>query len=320
MTRFLCVSVLGFALAGSHLLWGQNANSSSETRILGGNDVNGSAVGAYVSEIRDGNKLSRMERQRDPSGNLVPRLATEERVISDADGKRVVERIERRYSPEGRPLPEEKTLIQEEKRADGTTITHATKYQSDINGNPQVSERATTEIRSVGDVTTTSTSVARPDINGALRAAEKIEQTSRKLSDTQAETNVVRQIVDLNGSIRDQEREVTQVTKDANGNSTTNSAKYSTLNGQMEMVQQRVERVSKTEAGEQRVVDIFAADVANSSKQFKLTQRQTVERSKDANGQVKETVKVQEPLFNEPTKLGNAAVVSSVVCSGSCKQ
>lgn len=291
----------------------------SERVRSSGLDVNGRPLGSYTSEVQGKGSLTRVEKQRSPNGDLVPRREFEERTVSDDGVTRVVERVEKTYSPNGQPLPARRTVITETKRPDGAVATTTATYLNDINGRPQVVEQAQTETRQQGNTTTVVTTVQRPGLSGQLQVAERIEATAVKTGEASSQQTISTQSRDLNGNYRESARQVVD-TRVENGVTVENRAVYNTVSGPLTLAEQRVSRTLKQGNVDQVVTDIFTTNGAAfgvADNKLRLTQREIVERQPQGNGGFVETVSVQQPNANTGG-LGNPVVQSQNVCTGAC--
>lgn len=291
-------------------------SNASYTYDLNGNRVEGPRAQTGKSE--------RKVMVKSASGRTVPSETSEEKVISDAGGVRVVERLVRRYDPDGNPIPPEKIHIEERKNPDGSATVLTTIQRGDVNGTYQVAERSRLESRKSGDTTTTSVAVERPTLNGSFEVIEKKEETARESQAGNLTRNSTVYRRDPNGRFQEAERESLEK-KVTGSQSVENAASYLVQNnGRMELVRQKVTRSSKaTDGSEHKEVDVFEPAFAGrvtseSDAQPKLREQQVIERKLSAGGAV-ETLSVRRPLPSDPSKLGTLQKVEETICTGECK-
>ena len=317
MNRTLWVMAL---LVGG-VLGGQTKKSTVDRVVQ--IDPNGNPVSGVTATVQgaDGS-VKRVEKGRNPSGDLVPKAEFEERVISNDGVTRKVERIERVFTPEGQPLPAKRTVIEETKRGESVTTT-TTVYGTDLNGNQTIVERARAEVQRSGDTVTSLVKIERPGNDGSLRPTERVEATTRKLGEGQTSQTVTVFNPDNNGNFQEREKQVSERREDGRGGVTENTAVYQNLNGSsLSLAEQRVTRGQKSADGsEQTVTDIFTtngAAVGSSDNKPQLAAREIVQKKALRNGGAQETVSVQRVDFNDPGKLTAPEVVASSTCSGDC--
>jgi hypothetical protein len=284
-------------------------------------DVNGNRVEGV--RLQSG-KSERKVLVKSPNGGTVPEVTSEEKVISDSGGRRVVERLVRRYDPDGKPIAPEKILIEEQKNPDGSSNVLTTIQRGDVNGRYEFVERSRSESRKSGDTTTTSTAVERPTLNGSFDVIEKRDETRRetKAGDVTQNSTVYRP--DTNGRFQEAERQSFEK-KVTGGQSLENDASYLVQNnGRLELVRQKVTRSMKAADGsEHKEVDVFEPAFAGrvtseTDTQPKLREQQVIERRPSASGSV-ESLSVRRPLPSDPSKLGNLQKVGETICTGECK-
>lgn len=281
-------------------------------------DLNGRPLaGSTQSTAKVGATLMHTESIQSINGREVPIESVEERLVSDAGGKRVVERIVRRYDANGTPGPPEKQQIEERKNADGSLSTVTAIYRGDLNGGYQLSERVVSEGRKSGTTTTANVVVERSNLSGSLEVAEK---QSRLLTDNNGKSQgqVVTYRKDISGQFIEAVKVISNAS-DQNGQRVENVAQYELAeNGNLKLHSQTVSRVRKNSDGtETKEVDIYRAvpGRADPTASPALEERQLIDQRKEGN-RVIETLSVQRPTINDPNRLGPPRKIGEKVCAG----
>lgn len=275
-----------------------------------------------LSVTVNGKVTSTVQTTQSLNGREVPVESTEERVVRDDSGVRVVERVVRRYGPNGVAGPAEKTVIEEQKRGDGGSTVKTTTYRADMNGNMMLAERSLAEARKSGDSTIVNQSVERASINGSLELAERRDLLTQKTTTGETRnTTVYRR--NENGQLVEAQREIAERTDNKAG-SVENVTVYEAVStGRLTLQGQTVRRTSKAADGSEQVeVDVYKRDVpglTNSEQNPKplLAEHQTIARRKQGTNIV-ETVDIARPSMSDPNRLGEPHRVSQTVCNGKC--
>jgi len=286
-------------------------------------DFNGHRVSAGPEIVTSGskNESETSEIVQSINGRKVPLEKIEDRVVRDDSAGKVTERIVHRYDLTGNPLPVEKLVIEETKGSNGSSTIQTTKYAGDLNGQMQVKERSTTQIQDSSTSKTSETLVERPSLNGAFEAVEKTQTTVAKQPNGYEEASLTYRR-DPSGNLYPAVRRVTDHTQSGN-QSSDNVAEYEVgATGELELHSQKVVNTHRGSNGSEEVdVDVFGKNVpgvANPDGNMQLIEHQTIERRKTSSGSTVQTVDVQRPTINDPTKLGPPKQLSETICQGSC--
>jgi hypothetical protein len=257
-------------------------------------------------------------------GRRVQLESSEENVISDGPGSRVVERLVKKFDSQGRLTGQEKVRIEETKAPDGTPVTvRATVYDRDLNGRFAMRERVTTNYEKDASAARSESLVERPNVNGNLDLQErKISVTTGTEAKALEEVTVYRK--DQHGAFSPAVRELTEITREK-GKEVANTSQYNSAStGRMELVGQKLSQTVKNSDGtESQVVDVFGTHnpgqaSSGYNNEPKLRERQLIERLPGpGKGQV-ETLSIQRPSIDSG-RLGPAQKISETVCQGNCR-
>ena len=280
-------------------------------------DVNGQPMEG-ASHVNTGN--AKREVVRSINGRSVPLQSTEDHVVSDSGGVKVVERLVKRFDDSGNPLPSDKVRIEERKNADGSGSVATTVMRADVNGNYQLAERTKAERQKSGDTLTTSTQVERPTLNGGLEMVEKRDETLRESKSGDADMTATVYKRDTNGRLSEAAKQTMQRT--VNGpTAVENAAVYEATNGSLSLVKQTVSTISKASNGaEHKETNVFVPNAlgrVDSGSKPQLLEQQIIEKTPTAGGSV-EILSVRRATDN-PGKLGAPQKVAESVCRGECK-
>ena len=282
-------------------------------------DINGRRVETERSSSAGG---TRSEYTQSINGRPVPLEQTEEKIVSEGPGGKVVERIVRKFDPTGRQNGMERVLIEEEKLAGGGLNVKQTVWRSDINGAMREAERRQAETRISGSSTTTQTVVSRPDINGSFSTAERRSAVAEKNGDTVQSTEVL-QRRDTNGQFYDASREVKVVTKQGDRTSEQTTSYAPDVTGRLDVASQSVSTSTKQPDGTLvKEVNVYSnhADghAVERGSGTQIQEQQIVERKKATDGSIIESVSIRRPSVSDPSRLGSAQKVQETVCRGKC--
>ena len=318
--------ISSFILTGALALaqWSAQAQTPSTTTTGSYTyDLNGQKVsGDQLVQTKSDGAVTTTEQSDSINGRTVPRVKTEERVVSQEGGHTVIERLIRRYSLTGDPGPPEKQVIDEDKRPDGSSTTRTTVYRGDLNGQLQLAERTTIDTRKQGSTVNSDTVVERPTVNGSLDPVERVQSVEQaRGTGTQKTSDIYRR--DMNGQFYEAVRRVTD--QQTNNNVVTeNDAEYELgPEGNMRLHSQMVKKSTKNADGsEQEQVDVFAPAVWGTARDpngaLALQEQQTIERRPAGKDTVVETLTVRRPSVSDPTRLGDPRQLSETVCKGKC--
>jgi hypothetical protein len=282
-------------------------------------DLNGNRV-AGPSIVSDGTQKTQI--MQSINGRKVPLEQSEERVIREGPGGKVVERITKKFDLNGQLASTERTVTEEEKLSDGTRA-HSVIYRSDLDGQMHEAERRNVELHIQGSSSSTQTEVARPDLNGSFQAVEKRSvstQTSGK--STQSDETVYRR--SGSGEFYPAVREVSEST--TNGSQVVEkSAHYEPRDSQqLQLTAQTVTTTTKRADGssvsEVNLYGLSSEDGRARDRQSgpQLREQQTVEKIAGPGGSVTEIVTARRPTVADPSHLGPSVKVSESVCTGKC--
>lgn len=274
------------------------------------------------STVRTGDSRT-SETYRNLNGRRVPFETSEEKVLSNEGGVRVVERMTRRFDPNGNPLPPEKTVSETTTRSDGSATEKVTTYRGDINGALQPVERTTAEIRKSGDSTQRETSIERKTLNGGFEAVERrvANETATKTASERDETIYAR---DANGRFAESWRTVVKATITGNEVREQTDDYDAATTGRLQLARQSVARTVKDASGaERREVDIFGPAAQgrsiDGSTPAQLRERQVYTTQPSADGTVIQVFAVQRASVNSGRELEPLRKVSETVCKGKCQ-
>jgi len=263
------------------------------------------------------------ETYRNLNGRRVPFESSQEKVVRNEGGVRVVEKVTRRFDANGNPLPPEKTVSETTTRADGSMAEKITTYRGDINGKLQPVERSTAEIRTSGGATQRETSIERQTINGGFEAVERrvANETASKSASERQETIYAR---DANGRFSEAWRTVVKATITGNEVNEQTDEYDAAVSGHLQLARQSVARTVKEPSGtERREVDIFGPAAQGrpieAGTTVQLRERQIYTTQPSADGTVVQVFAVQRPSVNSPRQLEAPRKVSETVCKGKCQ-
>lgn len=295
------------------------AQSSSQSSAVYGRDINGNPMllDSYSSTRSNGNSVT-TEYTTSVNGRKVPLESTEEKVVSEDAGGRVVERVIRRYDPNGNPGPVERQRIEVRNNPDGSTSSVTNVFRSDMNGRSALTERVVADGAKSGNTVTVNTRVERTSLNGGLELAEKQVRTETT-DDKNVRSDTTTYRKDPTGRFVESLRLVTD-RQEQNGQTVQNVAQYERVEGALQLHQQTVTRTRKNDDGtEAREVDIYrnVPGRADTSATPKLTERQVTEQRKEGDRLVERTT-AQRPTISDPNRLGTSEVIAERVCTGKC--
>ncbi|MBL0160638.1 MAG: hypothetical protein IPP47_26680 [Bryobacterales bacterium] len=274
------------------------------------------------STVQAGDSRSN-ETFRNLNGRRVPFESSEEKVIRNEGGVRIVERISRRFDPNGNPLPPEKSVSETTTRPDGSVAEKVTTYRGDINGALQPVERTTAEIRKAGNTTQREMAIERKTLNGGFETVERriASEAATKDASERNETTYAR---DANGRFVEAWRTVVKATISGNEVREQTDEYDAATTGQLQLARQAIARTVKDPSGvERREVDVFGPAAqgrpidANSPAQ--LRERQIFTTRPSSDGTVIQVYSVQRPTLNSSRELEPPRKVSETVCKGKCQ-
>lgn len=274
------------------------------------------------STIQSGDSRS-SETFRNLNGKRVPSESSEEKVLRNEAGVRIVERVTRRFDASGNALPPEKTVSETTTRPDGSVVERTTTYRGDINGTLQPVERSIAESRTSAGATQRETSIERKTLNGGFEAVERrvANETSTKGASERDETVYAR---DTNGRFNEAWRTVIKATVAGNEVREQTDEYDAATTGRLQLARQAIARTVKDASGAQRrEVDIFGPAAqgrpidANSPAQLRERQIYTSQPSPD--GTIIQVYAVQRPSLNSARELEPPRKVSEIICKGKCQ-
>lgn len=269
-------------------------------------DINGRPMESVsTNQSRSGS----YQLKRNLNGRTVPLESSEEKVISDTGGVKVVERLLKHYDPDGRALPSERVRVEERKQSDGSIQTLTTVSRADVNGNYRVEERSNALTKKSGDRTETSTTTERPTISGTLEMVERVETQSQSSGGKTTESTT-RYKRDSNGRFGELAKQTKEITT-SNGQTTENVADYENTVGNLRMVRQVT---TQSSPGGTKEVSVFTP---NNEGKMQVSYQQVIEKKPTTDGAVETTtIRVAEP--RDPGKLGPPRKAEEVICTGEC--
>ena len=281
-------------------------------------DLNGRRVEAATVVSTDG---ERTDITRNLNGREIPLEQTERHVLrKDASGS-VTETIVRRYDRNGQLVSTEKIVAEEQNRPGGST-SHSTTYRTDLNGRMQEAERKTVETLTQGAVTNTQTVIERPTIGGGLQTVEKRTAATQKTDDTShTDETVYRR--DGNGAYQVAERTVADAKRSGNQTTETSAmylpiANVSSLQLSRQQVTTTTTRPDGSETQEVNYYLPSLPGVVRSSESSQLSEQDTIQRRKQPDGSVVETITARRADNNHPQQLGPPEQLSETICKGNC--
>jgi aspartokinase-like uncharacterized kinase len=309
------VKICLILIAGTSVLSAQSTISRYER------DINGNRVEMTSSSVSA--KGERTEKLQSINGRQIPLEQSEEKVLSESPGGRVVERIVRKYDRNGQLASTEKVKIEEQKLPNGGSSVKETTSRSDINGNFVEAERRTKETRVSGSTTTTEIAVSRPTLNGGFETAEKRTAVAEKSGDKE-QTNEVIQRIGSDGRFHDAIREVSVKTQSGNQTQEQRAIYEPGQTGQLELARQVVSTSTKRPDGtEVSEVNLYSRSADGHAQAqgapTQIKEQQIIERTHAADGSVIETLSVRRPNGSDPNKLGDLRKLSETVCKGKCE-
>ena len=295
----------------------QSGNTSSASTLYAV-DINGHLVPDAQYAAHNGDKA---QLNQSINGRDVPLESSEVHVLTDTPSHRVTEVLVRKYDPTGRLATTERTLTDEAISPAGSTLRAAT-FRTDINGSFVESERRLVESQTQGANTTAAVTISRPGLSGSFETAEK-----RKVVTT-TEGNSIRSNEDIerptgNGNqFFAAARVVTEEIKSPDKTTSSTALYEPDITGKMALARQDVATTTKTGNGSVTELNTFAPAIygvtRDESSGPKLREQQTVVRE-ERNGVVTETTAVRRPTLVDPNRLGDPNVISTLVCTGTCK-
>jgi hypothetical protein len=311
----VCLS-LGLTLAGAAAL----AQPSTITTYI--SDINGRSEEASSFQTSgQSSDHTRTERWQSINGRSIPLEQVEERVIQEGPGGKVTERLVKKFSPTGEPASTERIITEERKTTSGSTM-HQTVFRTDVNGAMRQEEQRTTETRGTGPNTTSETTIARPTLNGGLETVEKRSAVTTGTDAAQRSSEIVYRL-SSNGEMYEALRQVTESTKQKD-QSTANTSYYEPgVSGSLELARQSASTTTKGSDGRETTqVNLYAraADgrLQENGAPPQIKEQQIIQRRKNADGSITETLSVRRPSISDPTLLGGVQKISETRCTGKC--
>jgi hypothetical protein len=307
---FYFVVCAGFTLA-------QTGNTQSASALYS-IDINGHVVTDADYVARNGDKA---QLNQSINGRQVPLESSEVRVLTNEPNHRVTETIVHKYDPTGQSSITERTITDEAKSGAGSTI-HATVYRSDLNGSMAESERRVVENQVQGATTTAEVTILRPGLSGSFETAEKRKVVTVTDGDTVRTTEDIQRPSGNGSQLFQAARVVTEETKSTD-KSTSSTALYELdVTGKLALSRQDVATTTKTAAGSVTQLNTYAPSIYGVAREEnggpKLREQETIVRE-EKNGVVTQTTAVRRPTLQDPNRLDDPKVLSTLVCTGSCK-
>jgi hypothetical protein len=299
--------VLAFAVAG--FSFAQSVTTKYST------DINGYRIPESTSTA---NGSSHTELYQSINGKNVPLERSEQRVLRDDPSGKVTETILRKYDRDGHVISTERTVSEEQKLTGGASHIQATTFRTDVNGREEAVERRSTDTKVSSGTTITDISVQRPSPNGGFEIAEKRNLVSQAQSTRES---IYRK--GIGGDFVEAVRETKTTVK--NGDQTLeNTAEYEIgATGQLQLHSQSSATIVKQADGsEARQVNLYGpsmwAQARTEGAPPTLQEQQIINRKKNTDGSVVETLSVRRPTVSDPNRLGDITKISETVCTGKC--
>jgi hypothetical protein len=254
------------------------------------------------------------------NGRGVDPAQTEERVVEESGGRKVIERVTRRAAADGMPGSVEKVRIEEVKHPDGRVSTTQENYRGDINGRLVLAEKTHTDLKKTGDVIESVTTTSRGSLNGGLEVVERAEMTGRETEKLkQTDTLVFRK--DANGSFREAARSTAE-RRQEDGKTVESVTEYNnaTSDGRMRVAGQRVTTELQSKDGATvKQVEIYGVQPGRAAEpgQLKLREQQLIEQRPGAGKTVEESLSIRRPDGNGSLP-ASFTKVSDRVCREKC--
>lgn len=287
-------------------------------------DINGVRIQSAPTVIaKDG---SFTEYSRSVNGEPISNEQVQKKVLSDNPAEKTTEAVDRKFDVNGQLLSTERTVTTERKLPDGGTSTTEIIYRADLNGGLAEKERRTTEVHPQDPKTTsTEITIARPNSNGDFEPLEqhKIVTTTNRSSANETTTREDETIYrrDPNGGFVANRRFVTD--RHQSGEKIEESiAKYEAdgTSG-VALRSQETSMALSTKDGKvltERNIYAVAPEGSPDAGRPTLIEQQSVVRSPELDGSVRETVTVRRAGLEDSGRLGPATQLSETVCTGKC--
>ena len=285
-------------------------------------DFNGNRIVEPRSEASKNGDVT--EVRQSINGQLVPQERNEKRVLSESPTEKVTESFDKKYGPGGVLISVERTLTTETKLAGGGTSSTASVSRSDVNGAMQETERRSVETRPAGTGKTTSdVTVAKPSGNGGFETVEKQtiatteDKTSKHSEQTIYEKSTSGDFVETRRTVED--------TKKSGDKTEASQVNYETdYMGRMALLNQTTSvKTTSADGKETEERNIYASNSDGVPREGqdgqKIKEQQIIVRTPGADGSLKETVSVRRPTLADQAHLGDATQISETVCTGKCK-
>jgi hypothetical protein len=134
------------------------------------------------------------------------RFSLKIRIRFQGAGQKVIEKRTHRYDTAGNPVSQQVVREEEHLLPDGTRQKTTTVYESDINGRMNEVERIIENTKKVGNVTRSTTTAERPDINKRFKVYERAESERTQQSDAVATEKSSRKVDNGLGTMIEVER------------------------------------------------------------------------------------------------------------------
>ena len=253
------------------------------------------------------------------NGRDVDMNQTEERVVEESAGRKVIERVIRRLAADGTPGQLEKVRIEEVKHPDGRTSTTQETFRGDLNGRLVLSEKTQTDLKKAGTAIESVTTVSRGSMNGGLELVERAEMTGQETDKLkQTDTLVFRK--DSNGRFSEAARSVAEERVE-DGKTVQKVTEYNnaTQDGRMQVAAQRVTTELKAADGSAvKQVAIYGVQPGRpADAELKLREQQLIEQHPGPGKTVQESFSIRRPDANG-TLPGNFTKISDRTCRDKC--
>ena len=228
------------------------------------------------------------------------------KLIEDGPNGRIYEESVDRRDASGNPLPAEKLRIVERKAPDGASVIETTTFRADLNGRLSPTERSVQSTLQQGALTSTSSTLEKPNINGGFVAVEKIASQTTAVGGGRETTNRSVYVPDANGRFVEAVRESRERTPDGSGIRETSNEYRNASTGKMELSGQKVTiEMRNPDGSSTSEITIYgiAAPGRPAEGQMRLREQQLLTVKPGANGTSIESLSIRRPSLND-AKLG----------------
>ena len=250
-------------------------------------------------------------------GRAVPYLTESSNVLKSTPGDEVVEKRLHRYDTDGNAVSQQ--LLREEQRRlpDGSIEKIITTFESDINGRMNPVGRVVETEKKTGNVTRTTVTAERPDVNKRFKSYERSESERTQHSEDSGNVTTVRKADNGLGRLVDVERSESVMSR--SGDAATTETKVwqrSVVNQErFELTGRTVGKlVEKPDGTASETVEVYGASSGgsannlNNTGSFDLQERLQRETTTAAGGGKQEVTTSQSRSIADPSRFGRKSV------------